>query len=72
MKAEIVEVLSQGARSKVELAAFFGSHAMPMVMESMERLMEWGLVAVQGRQIHEGHNVFHWEYEYFLQVGVAA
>ncbi|WP_020408586.1 hypothetical protein [Hahella ganghwensis] len=72
MKSEILELLARGAKNEVELAAFFGSESMPLVMHSIEEMMDWGLVSSHGRQIHEGNNVFHWEREFILRREAAA
>ena len=72
MKSDILELLARGAKSETELAAFFGVELMPLVMQSIEEMMDWGLLTSHGRQIHEGNNVFHWDREYCLRLEAAA
>lgn len=66
MKSDILTLLSRGAKSEVELAAFFGFDAVGEVMNTIEELESWGIVESRSRQVHEGNNVFRWDREYSL------
>jgi len=72
MKPDILKLLASGAKSETELAEFFGVELMPLVLKSIEEMIDQGLLTAQGRQIHEGNNVFHWIREYRLSLYTAA
>ena len=66
MKSELLALLSNGAKSESELSAIYSPAGMSEVVAALEELESWGIVKTRSRQIHEGHNVFHWDCEYRL------
>lgn len=67
MKSRILTLLANGPKTEAELATHFDSSSMPKVRAVIEKMTEWGLIAMKVRQVHEGNNVFHWENEYSLE-----
>lgn len=74
MKSDVLLLLSRGPKSKVELAAFFGTNKMDSVMEVINILKASGYVAVRGRRTQQSGknrpfgNVVNFDCEYVLRM----
>jgi hypothetical protein len=66
MKSEVIYLLSRGAKSELELAAFFGAAQLAAVMMIIDKLINIGCIEKGRRQIRVTGNVVRWDCEYRL------